>query len=174
MTAVCARCQGTFETVRQGRQFCPRCGQELWLPGPDEAAGGFVAPAFAQPATPPAMAAPGPAVRPSFLGWFRAWCWTMALLDLGGVAFGVAGGMGAFVNGRPRSDDVAVGVILVCFGLALFAAHVAVPLLPRSRTAWAASLALLGVSVMVCCWPLALVFLIQFLKPETRRWYESA
>ncbi|WP_242343112.1 YIP1 family protein [Anaeromyxobacter terrae] len=46
MIARCARCQGTFQTDRFGRQSCPHCGAELLLADPN--------------APPPAAPGPGP------------------------------------------------------------------------------------------------------------------
>lgn len=36
MIAKCSRCQNAFSTERHGRQFCPTCGAEVYLPAPGE------------------------------------------------------------------------------------------------------------------------------------------
>jgi hypothetical protein len=48
---------------------------------------------------------------------------------------------------------------------------VAGPLLPRNALGYWGNIALLAISVLVCCWPVSIVCLILFSKPEVRRWY---
>ncbi|WP_243337636.1 YIP1 family protein [Anaeromyxobacter soli] len=63
MIARCARCQGTFQTDRFGRQICPHCGAELLLADPNAPPPSAVEPPPAAPAQPeaPAPASEAPA-----------------------------------------------------------------------------------------------------------------
>ena len=172
MYAICGRCQRTFTAPGPGRQRCPSCGQEVWLPGAGDAPPAASPAYVGAPGLMPGAAPLGPPVGPGRLPWLKTYYLAMGALDLGAIFFGIAGGLGAFVDGGPKPDDVMVGIFIVLAGLAMLAGHLGGLFFPRTKTGYTLHMVVLGVSTLACCWPAALALLIGMTRPEARRWWD--
>ena len=111
--------------------------------------------------------------RPKIIGYFKLYC---VLMILCGFAWIALGGLMLTHNpsppGRARTEEIKMAVLYFVTG----ASHVPLALvgifLPRRTWAWTCSLVLLGLSLIGCgCMPAALLLLIQYIKPEVRRYY---
>lgn len=173
MVAVCARCQKAFQTDRYGRQYCPSCGQEVFLPPPEQQAGGWVQPQAPLPGA--VYGAPqGPPVQPGVRVWLQVYCWFNVFVWLCGVLFGVAGAGGAFNDGRgSQPDDLLAGVFIILFSVLFAILHALTALLKPSPVSYWMGVAVSGLSLLCGCWPAGIALLIFLLKPEARRWYEA-
>jgi len=119
-------------------------------------------------------ASPIPAGPPPVVGWYKVYCWFMAviyfLLAIGGIL--LLNYMPAIVGAAPELSAVelkirAIGLIVV--GFVLFVAFIVALLLPPSPGAWIYHVVLIALGLGSCClWPVTIPLLIAWLKPPTQ------
>lgn len=111
--------------------------------------------------------------KPTIWNWYVMYCVAMAVIYL----FVALAGFNVLLT-EPTGPDVdslknkimSLGAIVI--GLVLLIPFAAGPLLPRRKWAWVMGLVLIciGMSSM-CCLPVAIPLLIEWIKPETKEYY---
>lgn len=113
--------------------------------------------------------------KPPVWGWYVAYCFAMAiqwfLLVLLGLDFIFSGPPNP--NMSPHESEV-IGLIFIVWGAAFMAPYLAAPFLPRRKWAWGLGFALIILSMSgTCCLPVAIPLLIQWVKPETKGFFDE-
>lgn len=108
---------------------------------------------------------------PSVLVWLRVMCGFNSLMGLAILAMGFIAPM---VQPRVKGEDIAAGVVLVALGVILTGVNAVGLWAPRKPWMYGYGI-FLAIFPMVCggCWPLAILVLIGWFKPETKAWFQS-
>ncbi|WP_394829599.1 hypothetical protein [Pendulispora albinea] len=110
-----------------------------------------------------AVEAPRP---PSIWRWYIAYAACMALLYIGVTAMGAIGSSGQ--NGAGEG----VRWIFLVTGPLLTVAYGIAPFLPKKPWAWTYHVVLIGMGLTsLCCLPVTLPLLLQWLKPEAKSFF---
>lgn len=113
--------------------------------------------------------------KPPIWGWYVAYCFAMAIQMFLLVLLGLN-----FIFSGPPNREMSVGdagvmgLIFIVLGSALMTPYLAAPFLPRRRWAWGLGFALIIISMSgTCCMPAAIPLLIQWVKPETKGYFDE-
>lgn len=116
---------------------------------------------------------------PDALAYFRAYCAIAALLCGAGAVLLVATAAKGFNPASPKPDDwvaLVVCVVASIASLAFGAAFVIGAVSPRRPWMHTYGLVLLiaGLLTQSCCFPLVVLLLVQWTKPEVKAWFRDA
>ena len=112
--------------------------------------------------------------RPAVLPYYNAFCAAMVLLYVFTVGLGVfLLAIASDLQGSDKEDVIISGIACIITGIPLAIGYAIVPFLRRSRNAWYAGVAAIGLSCSsCCCMPVGIPLLIYWLKPETKAYFE--
>jgi hypothetical protein len=116
---------------------------------------------------------------PPAIGWMRLYAGITCVLYGGAALFGMAMMLSPMVARRApgSSPDLAswiLGLIYTMFAIVFLLPSIGV--FAGGRRGWAYTAGTIAVGlglVQICCLPLTLPLLLQWLRPETRRWFNA-
>ena len=111
--------------------------------------------------------------QPAVVTWYKVYCVLMALLYLFVVVAGVFLIIAAPADREMSAEEARlVGGIMLFMGIALAIPFLIGAFLPRKSWAWVFGLVLICIGLTsVCCMPVTIPLLINWIKPETKFYF---
>ena len=117
---------------------------------------------------------------PPVLKWYKIYAGFMAVLQLAGVAAGIAllKYLPEIMAKVPEVSETELKLrayVIIVIGCVLFVAYLVALVLPKSSGAWVYHVVMIGIGLSNCClWIATIPMMIAWLKPETQRWFGRA
>lgn len=113
--------------------------------------------------------------KPEKWSWFVFYCGTLALT----YGLCVLGGIFCMVlatqsSGAEATELMFTGIALTVICLPFLVISVGAPFTPRKSWAYVFHILMIALGMTSCCWwPICIPLLIEWVKPETKAWYDG-